>query len=210
MGGLQCHLADNDDISLSSIEESKCDEDENDSESIGTREQDPVSDNNDENDENVVDLTESPKRPKSQPLQLSTANNNNNNCDDNKLRRLSRIAKKFKKQYLQKSAQYKEQYTEKRKLSDRIRHTEGELKSTKEQMSEVIADQGAYRLLMNESKLDLVRIQHERDALEDKCNGLLSEKRRAEGQLNECHAYYKKELDCRPWAVTHRSALLGR
>ncbi len=209
LSGAQCQLAD-DDISLSSIEESKCDEDENDGEDeksqLSQSQEDTKDshddDNSESNDAGVVDLTCSPERPRSEPLQSSHTKKSKDDDDDdddpqrqNNLRRLSRIAKKFKKQYLQKSAQYKEQYTEKRKLSDRIRQAEGDLKSLKDEMSEIEKDKGLFQLMMNESKLDLVRIRQERDVLRARCLTIHKDKIQAEARLQECHIFYKKELD---------------
>ncbi len=204
MGGEQCHLAD-DDISLSSSieEESKCEEDESGNKidgDTGDNQQSKDTINNDDKDENdagVVDLTDSPKREKSQPLQSSNKDDDDNDPqrETNNLRRLSRIAKKFKKQYLQKSAQYKEQYAEKRKLSERIRQAEGSLKEVKDQMSGFEEEQNQMRLTMNESKLDLIRIRQERDVLRARCATIHKDMTHAQSRLQECHSYYNKELE---------------
>ena len=194
-----------DDISLSSSieEEGKCDEDESGNEIDGDTDNNQQSkdainnDDKDENDTGVVDLTDSPKRAKSLPLQSSSKDDDDKDPqrETNNLRRLFRIAKKFKKQYLQKSAQYKEQYAEKRKLSERIRHAEGSLKEVKDQMSEFEDEQNQIQLAMNESKLDLIRIRQERDVLRARCFSIHKDMTQAQSRLQECQSYYKKELE---------------
>ena len=187
LSGAHCHLAGDDDISLSSTEESKCDEDENESCQQEKTSEDSQSVCNNEND--LVDLTESPQRPKSQPLSSST--------DDQgkEVQRLSRIAKKFKKQYLQKSAQYKEQYKEKRKLSDKIRKAESELKDIKEEINDVKEDRDSLQLAMNHQRLDLERYIEAEDYYEKRCKTAEASMFRAKQELSECHTFYKKELD---------------
>lgn len=202
MAGAQCQLVEEDDISLSSsIEDDKHNEnDEDEDRDKGDAEeskeqQDSFNDDDDENDD-VVDLTKSPQMPVPQPSKTP----DNDNEDDpqrrqSKLRRLSRIAKKFKKQYLQKSSQYKEQYAEKRKLSDRVRQAEGELKRIQEEMSEAERDRELYELNLRESRLDLIRIKHDRDVLKSRYSTMANEKSRAEARLLECRSHYELELE---------------
>lgn len=199
LAGMQCQLAEEDDISISSIDDDKPDDDDRneDGETEVAKENHPQKDDGGENDD-VVDLTESPVRRESQSLKLSKTNTIDGDDDpqrQSQLKRFVRIAKKFKRQYLQKSAQYKEQYTEKRKLSDRVRHAEGELSSIQEGMSELERDRELTELKLNESRLDLMRIKNERDTLKSRFSTVAVEKSRAESRLKECHSHYVKELE---------------
>jgi len=207
LAGAQCHLAEDDDISLSSIEDDKHDDDENhnDEERVeeGETEKSKEQDSNDDDDENddIVDLTKSPQRVQPNPTQPSTTSTKPITDDDDdpqrqsQLRRFARIAKKFKRQYLQKSSQYKEQYTEKRRLSDRVRHVEGELTSIQKEMSELEQDRRLTELKLNESRLNLIRIQQERDIITSRYSTMAKEKSKAETRFQECHSHYKKELE---------------
>lgn len=196
--GVQCQIADKDDISLSSIEENDDDEDRNQDDSKESKEQDSTKDDDDEND-GVVDLTSSPPKPVPECTQSRKSSAINNSSDDSQeqsqLQRLTRIAKKFKKQYLQKSAQYKEQYAEKRKLSDRIRQAESDLSNIREDFGEAERDRELLELKMNESQLQLMRIQQERESLHSRCSTMAQEKSRAETKLRECYVRYERELE---------------
>jgi hypothetical protein len=214
LAGAQCQLIEEDDISISSSiedDEDKHDEDDEDKDEDedcdkgdteeSKEQQDSTNADDDENDD-IVDLTKSPQRPEPQPSKTADNDSNNGNVDDddpqrgqNKLRRLSRIAKKFKKQYLQKSSQYKEQYAEKRKLSNRVRQAEGELKRIQEEMSKCERDRELYELNLNESRLDLIRIRFDRDTLRSRHSTMAVEKTRAEALLLECRSHYEKELE---------------
>ena len=209
MAGAQCQSIEEDEISLSSSIEDDDKHDENDKDddedcdkgdSEETKEQQDSTNADDDENDDIVDLTKSPQRPEPQPSKTADNDNNNDNDDDpqrgqKKLRRLSRIAKKFKKQYLQKSSQYKEQYAEKRKLSDRVRHAEGELKRIQEEMSKCEQDRKLYELNHNESRLDLIRIRHDRDTLRSRHSTMAVEKTRAEARLLECRSHYENELE---------------
>lgn len=201
LAGAQCHLAEDDDISLSSVEDDNHVDDENhenddrgDEEGKTEEPKEQDSNNGDENDD-VVDLTKSPQSPERKPLHPSKTTASGDHNDRSQVRRFARIAKKFKRQYLQKSAQYKEQYTQKRKLADRARQAEGELSSIQEELTEFERDRELTELKMNESRLDLIRTQQERDTLKFRYSGMAKEKSRAETQLRECRSHYTKELE---------------
>ena len=206
LAGSQCYLAGDDDISLSSLEDEKQDsgDEQGDKDSDRPNQESTKSQPSmDDESDNVVDLTASPQvqqQQQQQPRQPFDSNaevgiDEGDPQRQIKLQRLARIAKKFKKQYLQKSAQYKEQYTEKQKLSDRVRRAEDELCTIQEKMTEFERSRGLTELKLNESQLTLVRIRQERDSLQSLYSRLAEDKSRAEQRVRECHSHYKKELE---------------
>mmetsp|Transcript_15063 Transcript_15063/g.30794 ORF Transcript_15063/g.30794 Transcript_15063/m.30794 type:complete len:496 (+) Transcript_15063:454-1941(+) len=261
LGGAQCHLVGEDDISLSSIEDNDhddddrkkdCDKDGNEHDEGNAPIQKVADANNNTETDDVVDLTDSPSAPlreRTEPLRATGINNFNNDEidltritnatenfeidrwqtahhkqspfgsdsqsihpsrqtsinninsnsndpeDQNKIQRLTRIAKKFKRQCLQKSAQYKEQYAEKRKMSDRVRHIEDELKTLKSVRDELERDREAVTLRLKESRLSFFRIEREQDVLESQYKTMTLEKSKVDTQLLACRSYYEKELE---------------
>mmetsp|Transcript_21282 Transcript_21282/g.50322 ORF Transcript_21282/g.50322 Transcript_21282/m.50322 type:complete len:531 (+) Transcript_21282:295-1887(+) len=115
--------------------------------------------------------------------------------DDEQIKKLTRLAKKFKRQCLQKNAQYKEQYAEKRKISDRVRCVENELKTIKAQREHLEREREATTLQLNESRLIYYRIQRERDNLESHYKSAKQETSKMEEQLRDCRSRYEKELE---------------
>ena len=201
LAGSQCQYIGDDDISLTSIQENEDNDDAKDREDGETEEsvKEGFQKHNivDETDD-VVDLTMSPQRPKERaPKRSDSPVQDDDSCPErqSKLLRLSRIAKKFKKQFLQKSAQYKEQVDSGRKLSDRVRKAECERKSLQEELSELERDRELSEMRLNESRLNLLRVQQERDQLHSRYSTMTKEKSIAEARLNECRSHYEKELE---------------
>jgi len=151
-------------------------------ETLTTREQQSV--------EVVVDLTISPS--KQQPASTISSQNND---DPREIQRVTRIAKKFKRQFLQKNLQYKEQYNEKRKISDRVRQVDKELLEMQGGMDELDRDQKITILHLKESRLSLQRTLTERDMLKSQYLMMEEGKSKLDDQLKKCHLYYEKELD---------------
>ena len=185
LSGTHCHLAEDDDISLSSVEESKCDEDEDENENCQEDKTPEEAQSVCDDDNDLVDLTKSPQPLKTQP----------SSTDDKDIQRLSRIAKKFKKQYLQKSAQYKEQYSEKRKLSDKIRKSDGELKEMKEEITNLEEHRDFLQVTLNHQRLELERNIDRAESYKMRYEQVEAAQKRAEKQLDHCHAFYKQELE---------------
>eukprot|EP00536_Pseudo-nitzschia_multiseries_P011080 jgi/Psemu1/204888/e_gw1.360.2.1 len=194
LGGAHRDPAGGDDISLSSIDDdgigdnSDADDDEEEEEGNEASDDDDehdghndkrgaATDANEAGNDRVVDLTESPQE------------------QQNQIYRLTRIAKKFKRQCLQKNVQYKEQYAEKRKLSDRVRCVEDELKASYAQVAQMETQRDMTALRFHESQLSLARIQRERDALESQYKTAAEEQARAEARFKACRAHYEQELE---------------
>jgi hypothetical protein len=151
--------------------------------------------------EEVVDLTQSPstsrrRRKQNNSTKLSQSNDDGDVDDPHdELQRLTRIAKKFKRQFLQKNLQYKEQYNEKRKLSERVRQVDEELLEMQSGMEEIERNQGMTILHLKESRLSLQRTLTERDVLKSKYLMMEKLKSKVDSQLKKCHSHYEKELD---------------
>jgi len=138
----------------------------------------------------VVDLTTSPSKRQS----TSTISSQSND-DPRELERVTRIAKKFKRQFLQKNPQYKEQYNEKRKISERVRQVDKELLEMQGGMDELDRDQKMSILHLKESRLSLQRTLTERDMLKSQYLMMEKGKSKLDDQLKKCHSYYGKELE---------------
>jgi len=151
--------------------------------------------------EEVVDLTQSPsasrrKRKQKNSTKLSQSNDGDDDDDPHdELQRLTRIAKKFKRQFLQKNLQYKEQYNEKRKLSERVRQVDEELLEMQSGMKEIERNQDMTILHLKESRLSLQRTLTERDILKSKYTMMEKLKSKVDSQLKKCHSHYEKELE---------------
>lgn len=207
--GSYCHLAGNgeDDISLSSV-----DEDDNDSVSEDYTEENKKNHQNDisviaqqsadvdHGEEVVVDLTSSPSSGRQQQQKSSSSSrisHRGDSHDDLKTehQRLKRIAKKFKRQFLQKNVQYKEQYDEKKKISEKFRQTEKEMSEMKDGVDKMKRDQQMTNLHFNESRLSLLRTLTELDLLKSQKSTLEKEKSKLDSQMKNCHSYYENELE---------------
>jgi len=138
----------------------------------------------------VVDLTISPST-----RQLTSTISSQSNDDPRELERVTRIAKKFKRQFLQKNLQYKEQYNEKRKISERVRQVDKELLEMQGGMDELDRDQKMTILHLKESRLSLQRTVTERDMLKSQYLMMEEGKSKLDNQLKKCHLYYGKELE---------------
>jgi len=138
----------------------------------------------------VIDLTfDSSKGQRIPALSLS------NGHGQNEIQRLSRIAKKFKRQFLQKNAQYKKEYNEKRKLSGRVRQVEEQLLEMEGVMNELERNRGTTELMLNESRLSLHRTTRELDILKSKHSMIENEKTKMDVKLKACRLDYEKELE---------------
>ena len=138
----------------------------------------------------VVDLTILPST-----LQPISTISSQSNDDPRELERVTRIAKKFKRQFLQKNLQYKEQYNEKRKISERVRQVDKELLEMQGGMDELDRDQKMTILHLKESRLSLQRTVTERDMLKSQYLMMEEGKSKLDNQLKKCHLYYGKELE---------------
>jgi hypothetical protein len=153
--------------------------------------------------EEVVDLIQSPSTSRSRRKQKTSTKLSQSNGDGDgdghdppvELQRLTRIAKKFKRQFLQKNLQYKELYNEKRKLSERVRHVDEELLEMQSGMEEIERNQDMTILHLKESRLSLQRTLTERDILKSKHSMMEKLKSKLDSQLKKCHSYYEKELE---------------
>ena len=155
--------------------------------------------------EEVVDLTQSPstsrrRRKQKTSTKLSQSHDGDGDGDGDgvphvELQRLTRIAKKFKRQFLQKNLQYKEQYNEKRKLSERVRQVDEELLEMQSGMEEIERNQSMTILHLKESRLSLQRTLTEREILTSKYSMMEKLKSKLDSQLKKCHTHYEKELE---------------
>lgn len=220
LGGVQLQ---DDDISLSSIEDEEegddDEEEENDEENNDYDADNPEENNgsktpvaehevppvDDPGNDNIVDLTASPC---SSPCRVArsaiscNSNGNRNESDsggeqqqNNKLKRLACLAKKFKRQFQQKNAQYKAQYTEKRKISQRVRQVEGDLAKMKESMATLERDNNSSRLQLREKELSYMRVRSECEVLRGQYSMIEKEKSRVDAQLKANQLQYQKELE---------------
>ena len=151
--------------------------------------------------EEVVDLTQSPSTSRHRRKQKTSTKLSQSHDGDGdgvphvELQRLTRIAKKFKRQFLQKNLQYKEQYNEKRKLSERVRQVDEELLEMQSGMEEIERNQSMTILHLKESRLSLQRTLTEREILTSKYSIMEKLKSKLDSQLKKCHTHYEKELE---------------
>jgi hypothetical protein len=151
--------------------------------------------------EEVVDLTQSPSTSRHRRKQKTSTKLSQSHDGDGdgvphvELQRLTRIAKKFKRQFLQKNLQYKEQYNEKRKLSERVRQVDEELLVMQSGMEEIERNQSMTILHLKESRLSLQRTLTEREILTSKYSMMEKLKTKLDSQLKKCHTHYENELE---------------
>ncbi|OEU20803.1 hypothetical protein FRACYDRAFT_234435 [Fragilariopsis cylindrus CCMP1102] len=212
INGLVCQMANSgeDDISLSSIEDDDDDGDENDESGSTAEVEVEIVESNVQEEEEGNTATSTSSTEASTTLAAAevvvgaeeVVDLTHHDCDGDgdgvphvELQRLTRIAKKFKRQFLQKNLQYKEQYNEKRKLSDRVRQVDEELLEMQSGMEEIERNQSMTILHLKESRLSLQRTLTEREILTSKYSMMEKLKSKLDSQLKKCHTHYEKELE---------------
>jgi hypothetical protein len=118
---------------------------------------------------------------------MCTKSDNNN--DENEIQRLTRIAKKFKRQSLQRAKQYKEKAAANLELSQEIRRMKETTVELKSNHSRLMAKVDALELSLDSKRADILIERRKHGRLQAKCDTLMSE-------YESISSKYKKLRDC--------------
>ena len=202
--GEDANIGDDDDLSLSSVEQEEEEEGKkllrllelNSSDEDDDPPQSPLSQNmvsqSSPPDAAVVDLTMSPER--SSPKRKRRRESIKDEDEGTSAGDMKKKAKRYKRLFLQKQSQCREQYKQQMELSQKIASTKEELESKDDQIRDLEAQKHEFDLELQGHRLQDVRLNNELKKIKEQYKKEVHAKIEAETKRKDLEARYKNDM----------------
>lgn len=204
--GEDANIGGDDDLSLSSVEQEEekegkesSKEPSNSSDEDDDPPKSPLSQNTDvavvdsqNTDIAVVDLTMSPKR--SSPKRKRRRDSIKDEDEGTAAGDMKKKAKRYKRLFLQKQSQCREQYKQQMELSQKIASTKEELESKDDQIRDLEAQKHEFDLELQGHRLQDVRLNNELKKIKEQYKKEVHAKIEAETKRKDLEARYKNDM----------------